>query len=602
MSKTELQCLMVGKAFKDYPGLSNMLRQLDIGHISLKEINANQASIKQALKHLQGATLVFVPAQLLANRRNNNASPGITLQLLADLIWQHASDAMIVVLDDKANEADKTIRQVSSVNHVNNVQISHLHFVNNLAKNNKQIPQRDLLAARETRLRLQFLLHMALLKNDFRQCKRLLGISEKRCQWLVDSSIVPIAFISRDIHLYANAAYLDLFAIESLQSLRSIAVKELIVDEERGVFDSFIRSHLHHQQQGSNDKQSLFLHMKDRHGNIVKSNIRLTASVFQGKRCIQLWVHALDGKNERQSEIAKIWKQNNTAELAAESHVKTDNAMSADAKKSLFNKPGEAQQPVQSSAVKPGLILKEIIRRKEAQIFTQKLLTLNPINTHTSRNDGQPDNHLDYYLISLQVPYAQRRAVDELLTRVSHENIDSLRSLFWDKVKITRLLQILFKKKNQNLRLLVHISESSIRYSKQVLWLQKGLKKLGLKASMITFLLPSRLDDAGQRACVRFIERLKPYGCEFALDNFFVNPESLMLLKHARPEALRFSLPWLQQIEGNEQREIALSRLIRQLEARGIKTIMPCNFSQSMKRLFLLSGASFCQEKTSKGV
>ncbi len=599
MSKTELQCLMVGKAFKDYPGLSDMLRQLDVGHIGLKEINANQASIKQALKRLQGATLVFVPAQLLTNRLNNHASPVITLQLLADLIWQHASDAIIVVLDDKLNGVDKTIRHVSSVNRVNNVQISHLYVANNPAgykKANDNITQ----AARETRLRLEFLLHMALLKNDFRQCKRLLGLSEKRCQWLVDSSIVPIAFISRDIHLYANSAYLDLFAIESEQRLRSIAVKELIDEKEQGVFDSFVQSHLRHQQQGSNDKQSLFLHMKDRHGNMIKCNIRLTPSVFQGKRCIQLWVHALDGKQEKQSDIAKIWNQDNRGQLTATSSASTGENMSTDSQNSLFNKPADKQQAVQAGAVRPGLILKEIIKRKEAQIYTQKLLKLNPVNMHG--HDKHSGSQLDYYLISLQVPFAQRRAVDELLTRVSHENIDSLRSLFWDKVKIMRLLQILSKKKNHKLRLLVRVSEASIRYTSQIVWLQKGLKKLGLKSSMITFLLPSRLDEAGQRACVSFIERIKPYGCEFALDDFYVNPGSLVLLKHARPEALRFSLPWVQHIEGNEQREIALSRLIRQLEARGIKTIMPCNFSQAMKRLFLLSGASFCQEKRSKSV
>jgi len=84
------------------------------------------------------------------------------------------------------------------------------------------------------------------------------------------------------------------------------------------------------------------------------------------------------------------------------------------------------------------------------------------------------------------------------------------------------------------------------------------------------------------------------------LDDFFISSESLTLLKHARPQAVRFSLPWIQQIEGNEKREIALSRLIRKLESRGIKIIAPCGYSQSMKKLFLLAGASFCQEKTSK--
>ena len=600
MSKSELQCLMVGKAFKDYPGLPDMLRHLDVGHISLREINANQASIKQALKHLQGASLVFVPETILANRLNNNSSPKITLQLIADLIWQYASDTIVIVLDDRAG-VKKTPSAVSSGSHVNNVQISYLHLVNRANEKSLNSAEENFVR-KEARLRLQFLLQMALLKKDFRQCKRLLGISEKRCQWLVDSSIVPIAFISRDLHLYANTAYLDLFALKSEQALRSTAVKELIVDDEHAVFDSFMRSHLRHQKQGSYDKQSLFLRMKNKDGVIIRSNIRLTPSVFQGKRCIQLWVHALDGQNEKQSEIAKIWNRNNDMQISAASHLKSDTSMDTDV--SIKDKEKQMLKPPSntSKAVNPALILKEIIRRKEAQIFTQKLLNLNPVELSALSHSSQAGSSLDFYLISLQVPYVQRRAVDELLTKVSQEDIDTLRSLFWDKVKITRLLQILTKKKSQNLKLLVRLSEASIRYTNQIVWLQKGLKKLGIKSSMVIFMLPSRLDESGQKSCVRFIEKLKPYGCQFALDDFYVNTESLTLLKHARPQVLRFSLPWVQQIEGNDQREVALSRLIRQLESRGIKTIMPCNFSQAMKRLFILSGASFCQEKTSKSV
>jgi EAL domain-containing protein (putative c-di-GMP-specific phosphodiesterase class I) len=72
------------------------------------------------------------------------------------------------------------------------------------------------------------------------------------------------------------------------------------------------------------------------------------------------------------------------------------------------------------------------------------------------------------------------------------------------------------------------------------------------------------------------------------------------MLKHIKPDYVRLSLHWVKQIEGNTKREIALASLIRQLEAKGIKVIAPCGFSMEMRKLFALSGASFCQERIIK--
>jgi len=235
------------------------------------------------------------------------------------------------------------------------------------------------------------------------------------------------------------------------------------------------------------------------------------------------------------------------------------------------------------------VILKKIIRKKEAHIVTQKLMDLN-VNSDKEKNSP-------HYMVALKVPYAQRQAVDGSLTQISQAEIETLRSLFWDKVKITRVLQILNTRKVRDIHLIIRLSEATIKNQKQIIWLQQNLKKIGHKAAAIMFMLPSRLDETGQRACVDFMLKMKPYGCQFALDDFFVNTQSLMLLKHGKPKALRLYLPWIQGIEGNEKREIALGRLIRQLESRNIKIIIPCGFSQDMKKQFMLSGASFCQER-----
>lgn len=566
MRKVELQCLMVGRTFKDYPGLANMLGSQNV-HTNLKQVGSSSAAIKHALKHLQGASLVFLPEEYYLQNQSKNV-----IQVFADLVWQYASDTIIVVLSQHTQEDDLTYN-------LNEVQMSVLNYDQHSS---------------ESKLRLQFIVQTALLKFDFRRCKRLLGVSEKRCQWLLDSSVVPIANISRNLHLYANSAYLNLLGVNSLQALRSLSVKDFISSDEHTVYDSFIRSQL----KKADESQSLFLHMKTKKGLLFRTNIRVIPSVFNSKRCLQLWVNSVPEKVKTISEVESIWEGTKSI-TATNSNLGNHRAKST----TEINSPTTVEKDVpvkgynatgkSSVKLEPASILKEIINRKEAHIFTQKLVDVDNTSSPNTKN-------IPYYLISLVIPFSQRRAVDDLLMEISHEKIKTLRSLFWDKVKLTRLFQTLSNKHVKNTRLLMRLSEETIHNPKQLMWIKKSLNQIRSKASMIMFLVPSRLDEAGQRACVKFILELRAFGCEFALDDYFINSQSLILLKHAKPQAIRLYLPWLKSIEGKEEREIALGRFISQMKVRNIKIIVPCDFSQDMKKLFILSGASFCQERIRK--
>lgn len=557
MRKVELHCLMVGAAFRDYPELANNLRKLG-AHTHFKQTSNDSVKLKQALKHLQGASLVFVPNSLFTSSATENNG---SLRAFADLIWQYASDAIVVVLDKKPNND-------SFVTYLNDVQISRLHF----SDENKA-----------SKLQLQFLAQTALLKYDFRCCKRLLGVSEKRSQRLVDSSVIPVAYISNDLHLYANTAYVDLFGVESNRALRSLSVKDFITKQEHHSFTNFIKSQLKRPQEA----HSLFLQMQKKNGAQFRANVRVIASVYQGKRCLQLWVNALENQIKPQTEVEKLWERS-TVEKKEQISFGNKN------KHAYLIKEFEKNEDKPFKKINPNLILKEILNRKEAQLVTQALTRINKQDTRPSNNRG---NHKQHYMVSLKVPYVQRHAVDDLLMKASHDDIKSLRSLFWDKVKLSRLFQIITKKEAKNIRLIVRLSEASLRNESQITWLQKCLAKLGAKSSMIIFMLPSRLDETSQKVLVECINSFRSFGCQLAFDDFFVNSQSLSLLKHCKPQALRLYLPWLQKIEGNQKREFALARLIRQMESNNIKIIVPCGFSQDMNRLFILSGASFCQEK-----
>lgn len=583
MRKVELQCLIVGAAFRDYPDLANHLRQLG-AQTHFKQISSNSVKLKLTLKHLQGASLIFVPDSLFSSSSSQTHRPSHpkdshsndSLRAFADLIWQYASDAIIVVLDKKPS--DDTFST-----YLNDVQISRLHFTK---------------GSKASTLQLQFLAQTALLKYDFRCCKRLLGISEKRTQWLVDSSVIPVAYISHDLHLHANSAYLNLLGIQSNKALRTLSVKDFITKQEHHSFDSFIGSQLKRPK----ELHSLFLQMQKKNGAQFRANVRVIPSVYKDKRCLQLWVNALETQIKPLTEVEKLWgsaspliNQEPLAELEPSAglepseNLKSAPSLERNTIRNVVKKP-KKQQDALVKRINPNLILKEILKRKEAKIVTHELRTLN-------KPKKQKDTLKHHYLVSLKVPYVQRHAVDDLLMKASYHNILTQRALFWDKVKLTRLFQIMIKRDAKNLRLLVRLSEASLQNKHQIIWLQKCLAKLGAKSSMIVFMLPSRLDESSQKKVVGCINAFKSYGCQFAFDDFFVNSLSLSLLKHCKPQALRLYLPWLQAIEGDKKREVALARLIRQMESRNIRIIVPCGFSQDMNRLFILSGASFCQEK-----
>jgi PAS domain-containing protein len=534
MGKNDLQCLFIGEQSKVYNDLLIALKSFGL-NLQVKLVDTDKKSVARGLKKLKVASLVFISDEV-----------SFSVETLSDLVWRYASDTIVVII------TEKTI-STSLKKPFNNTQFSKLHFDK---------------ASDITNLQLQYLIEAVQIKWDFRRCKRLLGISEKRCQWLMDSSTEAIAFISRDLHLYANTSYLGLFNINSIHELPALSVSELIVDDEYKIFKSFVKKQiLRHDM-----NRSLVLSLRKTNGRIFRANIHVIPSVFKGNKCMQLWVRPLNKFELNQMEAGQIEEEKSHA-IPFE-RVNTDK---------ILNK----------TKATPASILRGIIKRKEATISAQKLVDMKP-------NENRHQKGVFNHMLSLKVPVAQRAGIDDLLFESGGIGLDESRQIFWDKVKLTRLLQILIKKKNVDMNLFVRLTEASLLNESFAEWFLPGLKRIGDKASRLTFLLPSELSQNNARQFISFVEALRKSNCKIALDDFTVSERSLRLLKHVRPEYVRLSLAWVKQIEGNSERELALGSFIRQIEAKNVKIIAPCSFSADMRKLFALSGVSFCQERTLK--
>ena len=537
MGYNDLQCLLIGERLNSYKNLAKILA-IQESNIYAKYVDANKTAIKRALKKQRTATLIFISDEVT-----------FSLESLSDLVWQYSSDAIIVILTEKT--ATTSLKKP-----FNNTQISKLHLDPKALDNSQN----------HSRLYLEYLIQIIQLKKEFRRCKHFLSVAEQRCQWLVDSSHEAVAFISRDLHLYANREYLGLFDIDSIHALPSISVRELMVDNERSLFDGFVKKQLKKHE----IKHSLVISLKKRNGKTFRANIHLIPSVYRGSPCLQLWVHPLDGDERNQKN-------------------KEERAQKTSLQDQLLIKDENVIEVLSKNVVTEASILHSIIKRKEATIIAQKL-----VGMIVSKKA------LDIYIVSLKVPEAQRVGIENLLFSEGGIRLKEKRQIFWDKVKITRLLQTLIKQRNLKTKLLVRLNKATTMDRVFLKWFKPGLSKIGVNTSKLIFLLPSQIDKKDIQPLLKFARELHLFNSKVGLDDFSATSEALTLLKHLKPSYVRLSLPWVKKIEGNESREIALASFIRQLESRNIQVIAPCGLSKDMRWLFTLSGVSFCQERTLK--
>ena len=569
MLKDDLKCVLIGRDVKIYRDLARLVRKIDPSS-KFKQVELKESAIVNTLKNINGPSLIFISDEV-----------PFSLELLSDLTWQYNTDSIVVIVTTKG-------RTVSIKELFNNTQFSRINLKE---KNSHSVSI------------LQFLIKSTREKTEFRRCKSLLGISEKRCQWLVDSSREAIAFISRDIHWYANATYLQLFGVNSVQELRSISIKDIIVQDEHLLFDGFQQN----QGKPSDKKRSIMLSMKKSNGSIFRANVYLIPSVFKGHKCHQLWIRKINNlsvddekKQLTDDPILKKIESGKAQSKTSNTQNPFSSLLSEDTRKmksgvtksSSNNAKSRIKKPKQKKYDQHSLLL-GVIRRKEAKIIAT------PLN-YLKANENKSLSITKHKMIALNVAAAQKKGVDDLLVKLPDSFNQKMRSVFWDKVKLSRVLQTLVRKDTLADHLLLQINEASVIDENFMNWLAPGLKRLGNKTQNLIFLIPSNVNEEHYKNTLLFIKKLRVHGCQIALDSFSVDKKSLVLMKYAKPNFVRLSLPWTRQLEGDEPKEIRLSSVIRKFENKNIKVIAPCGFSKDMRRLFILSGASFCQERAIK--
>ncbi|WP_020559644.1 hypothetical protein [Thiofilum flexile] len=159
---------------------------------------------------------------------------------------------------------------------------------------------------------MEFILHYAQLKQNFRQAKHLLSLAELRSQWLVENAQEAFAYIANNQHLYANAAYLTLMNIASseeaqathLSSLIPVADQKLVIPLSTQVERLALPSH------------RTIASFRPIGKAVLRCEIRLTPAVYRGQRCAQLQVTPIIQPQLLENEpenSANPWQKQNQA-------------------------------------------------------------------------------------------------------------------------------------------------------------------------------------------------------------------------------------------------------------------------------------------------
>ncbi len=543
MKKQKLQCLIVGES-TNFTQLLEGLASLGIS-IQLTYVANDNNHIEAALKAKNNLSIIFV---------SDDAKP--LLKFISDLTRQYTPSTIVVIVTKKTAS----------------IPFKRLFKGVDFAKLN--VKSSDAVRA----LHLQNIVKVAERNQLFKQCKRLLVTAEQRNMWLLDSSAEAIAYISTDSHAYANTAYLALFGIDSLQILKKVRPADLIVKDESGIFGAFLKYQAKHHMLS----HTLLLSMKGLKQSAFRASVHAIPSVYKGKKCWQLWVHKINRtvtESDRRKDLRKERFQLPSVKVASSRENPFD-----DLNKEIINKKKKADIE---------LIMKGIIKRQEVGLSAQKLVSL-------ASQLNKVDIYPAHYMLTLKVPVAQKKGVDDLLFSSPKNNENGKRKIFWDKVKVARLIQLLSRKKGQKNNYFITLESASIANSNFTRWMLQSLKTLGVRSKNLTIMIPSELQVEDLKTTLEFVRALKKLKCNIALNDFTVKSNVIKIIRFLKPEFIRLSLDWVKEIESDERRKNALSILLRQLEVKSIQVIAPCDFSAEMKKMFIFSGVSFCQERTTK--
>ncbi|WP_339413333.1 EAL domain-containing response regulator [Pseudomonas sp. EA_35y_Pfl2_R5] len=128
--------------------------------------------------------------------------------------------------------------------------------------------------------------------------------TEKRCQLLLDSSVDAITYVHDGMHIYANRAYLELFAYEDADELEGMPMIDLIAGCDQVNFKDFLKNY-----QSAEGSAELNCTGIKANGQSFPAQMSFSPATYDGEPCIQVVIRAETSNAELEEKLREISSQ-----------------------------------------------------------------------------------------------------------------------------------------------------------------------------------------------------------------------------------------------------------------------------------------------------
>lgn len=129
--------------------------------------------------------------------------------------------------------------------------------------------------------------------------------TEKRCNALLDSSRDPIAYVHEGMHVYANKAYLEMFAIEDFAEIEGTPILDMLVGKDAGVFRDVIKQI----SRGEKPPERMELKAQRTDGSTFDAVMELSEARVESETCTQIVIRQQTVNAELAKELDALRRQ-----------------------------------------------------------------------------------------------------------------------------------------------------------------------------------------------------------------------------------------------------------------------------------------------------
>jgi len=139
--------------------------------------------------------------------------------------------------------------------------------------------------------------------------------AEKRCQLLLDSSVDAITYVHDGMHIYANRAYLELFAYEDADDLEGMPMIDLIGGSDQASFKDFLKNY-----RSAEGAAELVCTGIKADGKNFQARMNFSPATYDGEPCIQVVIRGETGNAELEEKLREISSQDLVTGLYNRNH------------------------------------------------------------------------------------------------------------------------------------------------------------------------------------------------------------------------------------------------------------------------------------------